>query len=147
MPISAAFMTCLNHTGWETNRETQLPNLPRLRTSLIDYPCWSFKWQILLCFMIVFNSILRQKMNERMVFKATILYGKAILEQRQPGIMWWILVRNMPLVQDQSPDKLTCSPVCYYCAAAAPLYSIVRQNALLKSVVWPDTVESFSGVV
>ena len=48
------------------------------------------------------------------VFWATILHLKAILGWEQPGLMRWILLWIMPLVQDWSLDPLARSPVHYH---------------------------------
>ena len=58
-----------------------------------------------------------------MVFQATVC---AILGWRQAGLMRWILVWNMPQVQDQLLDLLTCSPTRYHCVTAAPYLKRIK---------------------
>ena len=43
------------------------------------------------------------------------LQFKAIIGQGQPGLIWWILLWTMPLVQDRSFVLLTSSPARYHC--------------------------------
>ena len=50
----------------------------------------------------------------------TLLWGYT-----RPGTTWaneMNLVQLMPQVQDKLLDLLTCSPVCYHCATAAPSF-------------------------
>ena len=44
-----------------------------------------------------------------------------MLRRGQPGLMGWILLRIMPLMQDRSLDLLISSPARYHCATDAPL--------------------------
>ena len=53
-------------------------------------------------------------------FKPRFSTHKAILGRGQPGLIRWILLWNMPLVQDRSLDLLTSSPTCYHWATDAP---------------------------
>ena len=55
-----------------------------------------------------------------MALKAKILLCKAILGRGQPGLMRWILLWIMPLVQDRLLDLLTSSPECYHCKKDVP---------------------------
>ena len=73
---------------------------------------FSIRWQIQFIFIVLIKDILHIKKyysttpgyyNEWMVFQATILHCKAILDKGQPGLMRWI----MPLVQVR---LLTCWP-------------------------------------
>ena len=60
--------------------------------------------------------------NERMnewCFKPRLCTVKAILCRGQPGLMRWILVWIMLLVQGRSLDMLISSPVCYHCTTDA----------------------------
>ena len=41
-----------------------------------------------------------------------------------PGLMKWILLWNMPLVQDRSRHMLTISPMRYHCTTDAPTHVI-----------------------
>ena len=61
--------------------------------------------------------------NEWMVFQTTILHYKALLGWKQPGLMGWILLYFMLLVQDWLLDLLISSPVRYFYATAAPFLS------------------------
>ena len=47
-------------------------------------------------------------------FRPRFCTCKAILDHGQPGLMKWILLRIMPLVQDWSLDLLTSSPAPYH---------------------------------
>ena len=54
-------------------------------------------------------------------FHATILHCKAKLVLVQPGLVIWILLWLMPLVQYESIDLLTSSPAHYQYVTDAPL--------------------------
>ena len=54
-------------------------------------------------------------------FRLRICICKAILGRGQPRLIGWILLWIMPMVQNQSLDPLTSSPVHYHCAKDAPL--------------------------
>ena len=58
-------------------------------------------------------------MNE-WCFRPRFCICKAIMGWGQPGLMRWILLWIMPLVQDQSLNLLTSSPVHYHCATDPP---------------------------
>ena len=53
----------------------------------------------------------------------TILHCKAKLGGGQPGLMRWIVLWIMPLVQDQSLDLLTLSPAHYHWATDGPNFT------------------------
>ena len=60
----------------------------------------------------------------------------------QPGLMRWILIWNMPLVQDWSLDLLTCSPARYHCTKDAPHTidafdkHVVIEKQILSHIYW-----------
>ena len=60
------------------------------------------------------------QMNE-WCFRPRFCTMKAILGWGQPGLMRWILLWIMPLVQDRLLDLLTSSPACYDCTTGGPM--------------------------
>ena len=58
-----------------------------------------------------------------------------MLDRGQPGLMRWILLWIMPLVQDRLLDLLASSPAHYHCATAAPII----QNRIDKTKSGPST--------
>lgn len=57
-----------------------------------------------------------------------ILYCKAVLGRGQSGLMWWILLWNMPLVQERLLDLLTSSPTWYGLCYISPLLSSMKSD-------------------
>ena len=63
-------------------------------------------------------------------FRPRFCNCKAILGWGQPGLMRWILLWIMPLVQDWSLNLLTSTPACYHCTTDAAL------NPSANATVW-----------
>ena len=63
---------------------------------------------------------------------------KVILGRGQPGLIRWILLWIMPLVQDRSLNLLTCSPARYHCATDAPC---LHDPNLLTSNQWECSID------
>ena len=58
-------------------------------------------------------------------FRPRFCTCKAILGRRHPGLMRWILLGIMPLVQDRSLDLLISSPARYHCTTDAPIVRVL----------------------
>ena len=68
--------------------------------------------------------------------KTTVLHCKAILGPGQPGLLRWILLWIMPLVEDQLLDLLTSSPAHHDWATVAPSSPIIiTEEKLLFYIV------------
>ena len=74
--------------------------------------------------MVFHLKMLQVKWNEWR-FRPQFCIHKAILGQGQHGLMRWILLWILPLVQDQSLGLLTSSPACYYCTTKPPHHPVV----------------------
>ena len=53
---------------------------------------------------------------------------KAILGRGQPGLIRWIMLWIIPLVQYLLVDLLTSSPACYHCTTISPLIAIPKHS-------------------
>ena len=76
-----------------------------------------------------------------LVFKATILHCKAILDRGQPGRMRWILLSVMPVVQDQSLDPLASSPALTLYHGNSP-----HACAYFPAIIWFQETNDDGGI-